>query len=72
MLVPGTHCSQKNFEIFSALKRGFSTGINRQNNLFLNFFLVFSHHGTKPKELGFFFKIFWLQLVPGTTIQKKN
>jgi hypothetical protein len=45
MVVPGTNCSQKNFEKFFDLKRGFSTGI--------------IYYGTKSRRIKFlfFFKI---------------
>ncbi len=45
MVVPGTKCSQKKFEKCWPSKRGFSTGLNTQKNISLEFL----------EELGFFF-----------------
>jgi hypothetical protein len=50
MVVLVQTAAKKFLKNFSALKRGSCTGINCQENIFLNF-------GTKPEELGFFIKI---------------
>ncbi len=57
MVVLGTICSQKIIEKFFGLKKETEYRYKLPKKSFFEFFQGFLYHGTKPKKLGFFFKI---------------